>query len=150
MKKSVLTCIGAAILSTSITVVADDSSIVYVSKVRDLQDIQTRFLINANDGRAWINLVANRPFEEKPYVRQILVDGLRYDANSQNVLLSVNGKDIICGTATERGVGPFKSLRVNANGQCQINTELVTRDHDNGFAVRQEHVIQVRLVPASA
>jgi len=149
MKKSVLAIISTAILSTGMPVMADDS-VIYISNVRDLEDIQTRFVINANDNRAWISLVANRPFEERPYVRDILVSGLRYDPASQQVLLSVNGKDLVCGTASERGVGPFKSLRVMANGNCQINTEVITRSRDTGFAVRQESVMQVRLIPASS
>lgn len=142
--KKFLMLLSGALMSVSVAAKADDS-VIYVSHASDLHDVQTRMHVNADTGRAWVSLVANRTFDEVPYERQILVNGLRFDPASQQVLLSSNGGDIVCGTTRERGVGPFKSLSVVPNGNCQIEANIVTRPRDTGVAVREQRVMEVRL-----
>lgn len=148
MKKSIL-LLGGALLSVSLAVKADHS-VIYVTHAHDLHDVQARFHVNPASGHAWVTLTANRMHDDVPYKNLVHVNGLRYDASRGQVLLSSASGDLVCGTTRERGFGPFRSVSVVPSGACQIEANIVKRPRDNGFAVRDQRLLEVRLTTSSS
>lgn len=147
--KKVAMMLSCALLSTGAWAQVD-SSVIYLSRTDNLQDVRTHFVIDPREGRAWISLSASRAFDEIPYRRDIQVNGLRLDAARQQVVLNVNGQEVTCAHARERGVGFFKSLTAVPTGQCQIKSELATLPSENESFVQRAPVLMLHLQTQSS
>lgn len=108
------------------------------------------FVVSPELGRAWVEITKNYSWSDSPAeVVRVPVEGLRYDAARNAVVLDAAGKQLECAKVVERGVWVFKGPVAEPTGQCQLMQRYVEVPVDNGFGVHRVEKFEVLLHPAS-
>jgi hypothetical protein len=113
--------------------------------------ITSKFDINADLGRAWVSLDINdspNDSESMSEEKRIKVQGLSYDAQTNEVIYTSDGRNIVCAVAVTRGRGIFRNTTIKNSKDCSFKTIIETKMVDDGFNVRRQRYQTIQLVIA--
>lgn len=116
-----------------------------------------RFAINADLGRAWVEVEVWHDASETSEVHRVQVPGLSYDPETAQVVFVNERQSVVCANVRETGNFLFRQTRVEPTGDCELSRKYVKVPVDDGFGVDVvEHfevhfkpVDRVGLVPAT-
>lgn len=100
--------------------------------------IETKFMVNADLGRAWVNVVTVHEWDEEDDYEDhfVKVEGLSYNQDTQEVVFTDGNTEVVCAAYSTRGRGIFRSTRLRNSGDCKFVVTKETRSVDDGFYVR--------------
>jgi hypothetical protein len=102
-------------------------------------DVSASFEINADLGRAWVNLEiddAPSDTDSDTYDKRIKIEGLSYDVDTKEVIYtSENGIVTVCSQTRTRGRGIFRNTRMKNTQACFFEEGKEIKSHDDGFYV---------------
>jgi hypothetical protein len=106
------------------------------------------FAVNRELGRAWVSLkMSEHPTMRRPIPRMIesrtLVSGLTYDQASSSILYSGKSDAILECARVRTGRLGRDIIKTTA---CGLKIKKVIKETDDGFEIKQKHMIQVYLV----
>lgn len=135
----------------SASTAATDAKPIYQAAIGPMEASKSStFVVNPEFGRAWVEITKNYSWSDSPAeVVRVPVEGLRYDAARNAVVLDADGKQLECAKVVERGVWVFKGPVAKPTGQCELIQRYVKVPVDDGFGVRRIEKFQVLLNPAS-
>lgn len=129
-----------ALLSVS-TLAANAATIKLHSTWNLWADIKPTFEINAELGRAWVNLeIDDSPSDPDSMSEdlRVQVKGLTFDMNTQEVIFDDNGAKVVCAKVITRGRGIFRNSRIYNTANCQFNQFVETKMVDDGYYVTKK------------
>lgn len=138
---------GLSAASPSLATVDHDSRIYQAPASAFPASKSTRFGINPDLGRAWVELDMFYPVSETADFYRVAVPGLSYDAERSEVVFKANGKRVVCANVSSRGWGIFRHNRIEATGQCELSHRYVSIPVDNGFVVDHIEHFEVHFKP---
>jgi hypothetical protein len=102
-------------------------------------DVSASFEINADLGRAWVNLeIDDAPSDpdSDSYDKRVKIEGLSYEVDTKEVIYtSENGIVTVCSQTRTRGRGIFRNTRMKNTQACFFEEGKEIRSHDDGFYV---------------
>ena len=108
-----------------------------------ISSIREAFEINPQLGRAWVNMkfdeVGDGPVF---YDQRVQVAGLSYNATSNEILLDVEGTQIVCATVKIN----FFGVHIKNTGKCTFAQKLYNVKVDNGYEVETIQKLKISLV----
>lgn len=101
-------------------------------------DIQPEFMVNADLGRAWVNVVTVHEWDEEDDYNDnfIKVEGLSYNPNTKEVIYTEGNQEVVCAAYSARGRGIFRRTSLRNTNDCKFVVTKETRSVDDGFYVR--------------
>jgi hypothetical protein len=108
----------------------------------------TRFAINPELGRAWVELTMDYSLTETSETIRIAVPGLRYDAEGRSVVLATEDRTVVCASVERRGWGWLRHDRIEPTGACALSARYVDVPVDNGFTISTVRHLEIHLAPA--
>ena len=101
-------------------------------------DIETKFMVNADLGRAWVNVITIHEWDEDDDYNDhfVKVEGLSYNTETKEVVFTDGTSEVVCATYSTRGRGIFRSTRIRNTGACTFKVIKEYRDVDDGYYVR--------------
>jgi hypothetical protein len=113
-------------------------------------EITPSFDINAELGRAWVNLeIDDSPSDpdSDSYDKRVKVEGLSYDTKTKEIIYtSEDGLVTVCAETRTRGRGIFRSTRIKNTQACFFEEGKVVSSYDDGFYVRTRKYQTLTLV----
>jgi len=112
-------------------------------ETRGYSDVKASFGINQELGRSWVslNFVPDYTQDLMPSEERVLVPGLRYNADSKQVVLSVGGEEIVCATVKKS----FLGTSVRPTGKCAFTTSYYKVKHDNGYEIETISKMKIKM-----
>jgi len=135
-------------LSALTTAAADTTPIFKVPIGAQEASKSKTFGINAELGRAWVEVNVYHDPTELNETYRIPVPGLSYDKNSSQVVYDAEGKNVVCAKVRETGSWIFKTQRIEPTGDCELTRKYVKVPVDDGFAVDVIEHFEVHFKPA--
>lgn len=124
----------------SMTTMASAQSIKVYSTWLYTADITTKFAINADLGRAWLELEVDNcgmdPDCDTDEVR-VKVEGLSYNTELKQVEFSKDNKTVVCAIEKTRGRGIFRSTRLVETNECTFKNIEEVKMVDDGFFIKK-------------
>lgn len=105
------------------------------------------FGVNAELGRAWVEVRVYQDRTETDEIYRVIVPGLSFKKDSGQVVYEADGKTVVCATLRQSGGLFFKTQRVEPTGNCELTRRYVKQAIDNGFAVDVVEHFEVYLQP---
>lgn len=106
-----------------------------------------QFAINADLGRAWVEVALSTSGSDVTENYQVRVPGLRYDAAREAVVFQAQGQEVVCATVKPSGWWLFKGHRITPTGACQLSHRYVRTPVDNGFHIDDIQHFEVLFQP---
>lgn len=104
------------------------------------------FAINADLGRAWVEVTFDAPTTEDVHeVVRVRVPGLSYNAPLRTIVFQQNGSSFECARVETRGRGVFQREKIVPTGQCMLTHSYAHVPVDNGFEIENVRHFQVHL-----
>lgn len=122
------------------------STLLVEAPMDNATEINTKFEVNRELGRAWIQIDFLDLANEGPMLSKTIrkaVEGLSYDPSSKSVVHRIGDKTIVC--AEDAHFLWMKYLK--PTGNCSIRVVTEERVVDDGFHTSKERVATVSLVP---
>jgi hypothetical protein len=103
------------------------------------------YRINEELGRAWLEVNLSDSGSENTSYRteRVKLEGLRYDAGSQQIVLEQNGELVVCADVRELPRRVFNRVGIYPTGRCTFSSRRVRLPYDNGFEIRTRRHLQV-------
>lgn len=101
-------------------------------------EINPEFVVNADLGRAWVNVITVHDWDEDTDEDDnfVKVEGLSYKQDTQEVIYADGNTEVVCAVYSTRGRGIFRSSRLRNSGNCKFIQTTETKSVDDGFYVR--------------
>lgn len=101
-------------------------------------EINPEFMVNADLGRAWVNVVTVHDWDEDTDENDhfVKVEGLSYNQDTQEVVYTDGNSEVVCAVYSTRGRGIFRSTRLRNSGDCKFVQTTEVRSVDDGYYVR--------------
>ena len=109
---------------------------------------QTQFEINPDLGRAWVSVSFDlKPaWDESPaWHERIAVDGLRFDAEKNAVILTLPDREVTCAAVEQRQFLGLSGYRIQPTDACRLETITDRKPVDNGFFISNREVSRTLL-----
>jgi len=127
-------------LLLTMTAVASANSVKIYSTWDYTAEITPRFEINADLGRAWLEVEVDScgmdPDCDSDEVR-VKVEGLKFNTELKQIELTQNGETFVCADVRTRGRGIFRSTRLRETGNCTFNKVIEIKNVDDGFYIKR-------------
>jgi hypothetical protein len=108
-----------------------------------VSSIREEFEINPELGRAWVNMKFDEVGDGPVYYDQrVQVAGLSYNSTSNEILLDVDGTQIVCATVKIN----FFGVRIKNSGKCNFVQKLYKVKVDNGYEIETIQKLKISLV----
>ena len=108
-----------------------------------ISSIREAFEINPQLGRAWVNMKFDEVGDGPVYYDQrVQVQGLSYNSSSNEILLDVEGTQIVCATVKIN----FFGVHIKETGKCTFAQKLYNVKVDNGYEVETIQKLKISLV----
>jgi hypothetical protein len=134
MKKLLLTLsLVLSVNAFSMEVVLNQSQAGYWSTMN------AQFEINPEMERAWVALNLSKSIAEDIYDSnedKIKIPGMRFDTTRSQIIVTEEGREVVCANLIEKGRGIFRRQIIQTTGECVFENRVVTRQVDDGFYVR--------------
>lgn len=131
------------------TVAAADSTAIFKAPIGAHEASKSKtFGIDADLGRAWVEINVYHGRSEDSDTYRVAVPGLRYDSGSGNVVYEAGAKQVVCANTQQSGFWVFKRQRVVATGDCELTRKYVNAPIDDGFSVQVIEHFEVHFKPA--
>jgi hypothetical protein len=108
-----------------------------------ISSIREQFEINPQLGRAWVNMkfdeVGDGPVF---YDQRVQVAGLSYNSTSSEILLDVEGTQIVCANVKIN----FFGVHIKNTGKCTFAQKRYNVKVDNGYEVETIQKLKISLV----
>lgn len=129
-----------ALLLASFATTASGAVRVYEGPARHHHlKISSSYVINAELGRAWVELAfAHASPEEPTEVLRVSVRGLKFDAASSSIVYQSDGKNVECAKVLRQRNIPFTGASIKPTGRCKITYKDVREPVDDGFNVAKK------------
>lgn len=112
-------------------------------ETNDVRSINKSFDINPQLGRAWVVLKFDQVSDGPViYDQRVQVAGLSYNATSNEILLDVEGTQIVCATVKIN----FFGVHVKNTGKCSFAQKNYNVKVDNGYEVETIQKLKISLV----
>jgi len=113
-------------------------------------DINPTFDINAELGRAWVNLeIDDSPsdLDSSSWDERIKVDGLSYDNDTKEIIYTdENGDVAVCANTRTRGRGIFRNTRLLSTKTCKFKKGTKVKMVDDGYHIRKRVYQTISLI----
>lgn len=111
-------------------------------ELNQVSSIREEFQINPNLGRAWVILkfdqVGDGPVSQDERVQ---VEGLSYNTTSNQILLDVDGTQIVCANVAKN----FFGTHIKNTGKCTFAQKNYKVKVDNGYEVETIQMLKISL-----
>lgn len=126
--------------------------VLYSGTAEQLSHVSTDFRIEPTSGQAWVQLFVAQGFHtEDLYERQLRVDGLGYNAETQQIVYaSADGTPVVCANTASRGQGWFKRTRITPTGQCPIVTQSAYGNTFQSARLTPSQPVSIVMMPLQA
>lgn len=113
-----------------------------VYETRDFSFNGLEFAINKDLGRAWI-VIKLVELGDGPvaYDERVKVEGLSYNGMTQEVLLDVEGTQIVCAKVKFN----FFGTHIKNTGRCTFQTKYYSKEVDNGYEIEKVDMVKLLL-----
>lgn len=113
-----------------------------VNETRDFSFNGLEFAINKDLGRAWVVIkLAELGDGPVAYDERVKVQGLSYNTTSQEVLLDVEGTQIVCAKVKFN----FFGTHIKNTGRCTFQTKYYSKEVDNGYEIEKVDMVKLLL-----
>jgi hypothetical protein len=111
-------------------------------ETRDFSFNGLEFAINKDLGRAWV-VIKLSELGDGPvaYDERVKVEGLSYNSTTQQVLLDIEGRQIVCAKVKFN----FFGTHIKNNGKCTFQTKYYTKEVDNGYEIEKIEMVKLFL-----
>lgn len=142
MKK--LIAIFALVLST---VAAAESTLIFETKNYSNYDVLPEFQVNAQLGRAWVNVVLSEyNGDSSNYTdNRVKIPGMSYNETDRTIVIEKDGETIVCGSVYNRRWVIDFGGSIRTTKRCTFSVKKVNVVNDNGFETYKVPMIQVYL-----
>lgn len=106
-----------------------------------------RFVIDADLGRAWVEIDTWQNTMETNQTHRVSVPGLSYDKAKAQVVYQQDGQAIACADVRKGSGWIFKQTRIEPTGQCELTQKYVKVPIDDGFSVDVVEHFEVHFKP---
>ena len=112
-------------------------------EITQISSIREAFEINPQLGRAWVNMKFDEVGDGPVYYDQrVQVAGLSYNSTSNEVLLDVEGTQIVCATVKIN----FFGVQIKNTGKCTFAQKRYNVKVDNGYEVETIQKLKISLL----
>lgn len=110
----------------------------------DISSYSPKFEINRSLGRAWVEIEFNTYNSDGPlyYNDRVQVKGLRFDTDSNEVVMDIDGTSIVCAKVKKQ---LFNSYYIRATGKCKFEQKRYVQQVDNGYEVENVSKVKITL-----
>lgn len=111
-------------------------------ETRDVSSIRSEFGINKNLGRAWIVTKFDQTTDGPVfYDQRAKIEGLSYNSTSQEIVLDVEGTQIVCAKVKIN----FFGTHIKNTGACKFEEKYYVKSVDNGYEVEKIQMLKLSL-----
>lgn len=111
-------------------------------ELNQVSSVREEFEINPNLGRAWVNLkfdeVGDGPIF---YDQRVQVEGLSYNTTTNQILLDVDGTQIVCAKVNKN----FFGTHIKNTGKCSFVQKNYKLKVDNGYEIETIEMLKITL-----
>jgi hypothetical protein len=113
-----------------------------VYETRDFSFNGLEFAINKDLGRAWV-VIKLVELGDGPvaYDERVKVEGLYYNGSTQEVLLDIEGNQIVCAKVKIN----FFGTHIKNTGKCTFQTKYYSKEVDNGYEIEKIDMVKLLL-----
>ena len=113
-----------------------------VYETRDFSFNGLEFAINKDLGRAWV-VIKLVELGDGPvaYDERVKVEGLSYNGTTQEVILDVEGTQIVCAKVKFN----FFGTHIKNTGRCTFQTKYYSKEVDNGYEIEKVDMVKLLL-----
>ncbi len=113
-----------------------------VHETRDFSFNGLEFAINKDLGRAWV-VIKLVELGDGPvaYDERVKVEGLSYNGTTQEVILDVEGTQIVCAKVKFN----FFGTHIKNTGRCTFQTKYYSKEVDNGYEIEKVDMVKLLL-----
>lgn len=148
LKHFATTAIALGVSITSMTALAADSRAIFTAPISAQEASKSkRFAINAELGRAWVEIDVLHDTSEITERYRVQVPGLTYSKDAAQIVYSSGDRSVVCAHVRSNGPWIFKHQRIEPTGNCELTRRYVSVPIDDGFAVDVVEHFEVHFTP---
>lgn len=114
-----------------------------------IANIEQSFDINAELGRAWVNVSVYESMGETSMYSEdyrVKIEGMSFNAQTGSVNIDHEGQIVECAKLVSKGRWVFRHKKLQMSERCKFSQKWVTTTFDDGFEIQKRNTLHLSLI----